>query len=85
MFVRNMHESVVKNHLVKGQFLLQYELCKSMRIVRSDVRCLAFGVLGMPRSFESFVQCLASVLRTSLSNLLIDFIAVRLLAEIVER
>lgn len=61
MLVRNMHESAVKNHLVKRQLLLQDELCKFVRIVRSDVCCLAFGVLGVLRSFESLVQDRTSV------------------------
>lgn len=61
MFVRNMHESVVTYHLIEWQFLLHDELCESVRIVRSDVCCLAFGVLGVLRSFESLVQGRTSV------------------------
>ena len=42
-----MYEIVVKNHLVKRQILLQNETCETVRIIRSDVRSLAFGVLGV--------------------------------------
>lgn len=55
IFVRDVHECVVKNHLVKGQLILQDELCETVRIIRSNVRCLTFDVLGVLRSFESFV------------------------------
>ena len=61
MFVRNMHKRVVKNHLVERQLLLQDLLCEFERIVRSYVRCLAFAVLGVLRSFDSLVQGRTSV------------------------
>ena len=61
MLVRNMHESAVKYHLIEWQLLLQDELCESVWIVRRDVCGLAFGVLGVLRSFESLVQGRTSV------------------------
>ena len=46
MLVKNMHESVVKNHLVKRQLLLQDKFCEFARIVRSDACFLSFAGEG---------------------------------------
>ena len=61
VFVGEVYECRVEYHLVEGQVLLQYQPGEFPRIVCGDIGCLAFGMLGVVRSFDGFVEDWAAV------------------------